>query len=233
MKKLTTLLLSLFFFGVCTAQKTVKYSKKIYTIGVSSTQDEFVVLTKDYIQLKIKYNFQTSIKEDDISDIHNKYGSEYIEKICRPIIRAAMREIFVKYSLEEIFSTKREATINEIQEKVRIEFLNSKITLERLLIETIELPQRIKVAIEKKIAAQQEIEIQRYKLEVAKMESQRELIKAESMAKKNQILDASLTEKVLKLKYIETLSKFTTSKNTKVIIIGKEKIDLPKILEEK
>lgn len=233
MKTLTTIILSLFFFGICNAQKTVKYSKKIYTIGVSSNQDEIAVLTKDYIELKIKYNFLTSIKENDVPEIHNKYGSEYIENICRPTIHAAMREAFVKCRLKEIFSTKRETTINELKENIRANFQNSKITLERLLIKEIELPQQIKAAMQEKMAAQQEIEIQKYKLEVAKMNSQKELIKAESIAKKNQIIDASLTEKLLKLKYIETLSELSKSKNTKVLILGNNKLDLPEIFQEK
>jgi hypothetical protein len=54
----------------------------------------------------------------------------------------------------------------------------------------------------------------------------------EAEAERNLMLDKRLTERVLQLKYIETLNKLAESSNAKVIIFSDEKINIPKMLKE-
>jgi prohibitin 1 len=214
------------------AQKTIQYEKKTYITGVSSEQDEISVISKDLITLGIKYAFLTSIKKEDIPVIHDSYGPDYIEKVCLPVIRSSARQTIGGYTVEEIFSSKRDVIENEILETSKNILYKHSINLEGLYITNIELPQKIREAMEEKLVTEQEILIRENRIKISKMDSERQRIKAEGTAEYNRILDSSLTEKVLQMKYIEVLSELAKSQNTKIIILDSNKPELPIIIEK-
>ena len=61
-------------------------------------------------------------------------------------------------------------------------------------------------------------------------EEERKIIEAKAKAESNQILTASLSDKILKDKGIEATLKLANSPNSKIIIIGSGKDGLPLIL---
>lgn len=92
------------------------------------------------------------------------------------------------------------------------------------------MPSTIKSAIESKLKQEQEALEYVFKLEKAQQEAERQRIDAEGKAKANQILSASITDKILQEKGIDATLKLAESPNTKVIIIGNSKDGLPLIL---
>ena len=85
-------------------------------------------------------------------------------------------------------------------------------------------------AIEEKIQAEQLSLKFEYILDQEKQESERKIIEAKAKAESNQILTASLSDKILKDKGIEATLKLANSPNSKIIIIGSGKDGLPLIL---
>jgi prohibitin 1 len=67
-------------------------------------------------------------------------------------------------------------------------------------------------------------------LTTARKEAERQRIESEGKAKANEILSASLTDKILKEKGIEATLKLSESPNSKVIVIGSGDGGLPIIL---
>eukprot|EP00389_Voromonas_pontica_P001416 GDKH01002126.1.p1 GENE.GDKH01002126.1~~GDKH01002126.1.p1 ORF type:complete len:104 (-),score=18.63 GDKH01002126.1:242-532(-) len=92
------------------------------------------------------------------------------------------------------------------------------------------LPPTIKAAIENKLKQEQESLEYEFKLEKAKKEAERQRIDAEGKAKANEILSASLTDKILTEKGIEATLELAKSPNAKVVVVGSGKDGLPIIL---
>ena len=67
-------------------------------------------------------------------------------------------------------------------------------------------------------------------LEKERQEAERKIIEAGAKARSNEILNASLTDKILKDKGIEATMELAKSSNAKVVVIGGGKDGLPLIL---
>ena len=104
------------------------------------------------------------------------------------------------------------------------------VELNQILIRSIVLPPTIKSAIEGKLKQEQESLEYEFKLEKAEKEAERQRIDAEGKANANRILNASLTDKILREKGIIATLKLAESPNTKVVIIGNSADGLPLIL---
>jgi regulator of protease activity HflC (stomatin/prohibitin superfamily) len=102
--------------------------------------------------------------------------------------------------------------------------------MKALLIRSINLPEKIKVAIESKLQQEQEALAYQFKLEKEKSEAERKRIAAEGEAKANKIINSSLTPALLKMRGIEATIKLSESPNSKVVVIGSGKEGMPLIL---
>jgi regulator of protease activity HflC (stomatin/prohibitin superfamily) len=117
-----------------------------------------------------------------------------------------------------------------IQKDLELTLSKNFVTLRAALIREISLPEKVRTAIEEKIQAEQLSLKFEYILDQEKQESERKIIEAKAKAESNQILTASLSDKILKDKGIEATLKLANSPNSKIIIIGSGKDGLPLIL---
>ena len=96
----------------------------------------------------------------------------------------------------------------------------------------ITLPSSIKQAIENKLTQEQASLEYEFRLEREQKEAERIRIQAEGKAEANKILNASLTENILKEKGIQATLELASSPNSKVVVIGNSD-GLPIILNDK
>jgi regulator of protease activity HflC (stomatin/prohibitin superfamily) len=89
-----------------------------------------------------------------------------------------------------------------------------------LLIRSIELPNQIKVAIESKLQQEQEALAYQFRLDKEKSEAERKRIQAEGEARANNIINNSLTDRLLKMRGIEATLELAKSPNSKVVVVG-------------
>jgi regulator of protease activity HflC (stomatin/prohibitin superfamily) len=94
------------------------------------------------------------------------------------------------------------------------------IDLRAILIRDIELPEKVRTAIEKKLEAEQGSLQNEFILTREKQEAERRLIEAQAKADANRILSASLSDKILQDKGIEATLELAKSPNSKVIVVG-------------
>ena len=104
------------------------------------------------------------------------------------------------------------------------------VELKATLIRDISLPDKVKNAIEEKIEAEQLALKYVYILQQERKEAERKIIEANAKSESNKILNASLTDKILKDKGIEATLQLANSANSKVIVIGSGQDGLPLIL---
>lgn len=202
----------------------------IYDVRTNEDFETMSVLSKNGLTITVELSYRYMPMAEKIGYLHNEIGTAYLERIIKPEIRSATREVIGKYLPEELYSTKREAIQDEIFSLTSKSIAEKHIVLDAVLIREVALPDKLKAAIEQKLEAEQMAFQYEFRLDQERKEAERKIIEAQAKADANKILNASLTDKILQDKGIEATLELANSPNSKVIIVGSGDNGLPLIL---
>ncbi|HIG32911.1 MAG TPA: prohibitin family protein [Flavobacteriales bacterium] len=202
----------------------------VYDVKIHETFEKMEVLSKNGLSIKIDLSFRYMPVQEKIGYLHDEIGRDYLERIIKPEIRSVTREVIGNYLPEELYSTKREAIEDEIEELTRIKVEAKYLTLDAILIRDVTLPLTLRNGIEKKLVQEQESLEYEFKIDKARKEAERKEIEANGIAKFQQIVNRTITPQLLKWKGVEATQEIAKSSNAKVIVIGNGDGDLPIIL---
>jgi len=202
----------------------------IYDTRVEEGVEDMDVLSKNGLNIQVELTYRYRPIPERIGFLHNNIGNEYKRRIIIPEVRSATREVIGQYLPEELYSTKREAIQIEIFEKTRKAIESKDLELDAILIRSVQLPQTLQTAIEMKLEEEQQSFQYEFKLEKERQEAERKIIEANAKAEANRILNASLSDKILRDKGIEATLELAQSPNSKVVIVGGGGDGLPLIL---
>ncbi len=202
----------------------------IYDTRIDEAFEGMDVLSKNGLNIEVELSYRFRPIGDRIGYLHNNVGKGYVDRIINPEIRSATREVIGQYLPEELYSTKREAIQIEIFEKTFAAIKKKDLELDAVLIRSVKLPAKLKAAIEMKLEEEQQSFQYEFKLEKERKEAERKIIEATAKAEANRILNASLSDKILRDKGIEATLELAQSPNTKVVIVGGGGDGLPLIL---
>jgi regulator of protease activity HflC (stomatin/prohibitin superfamily) len=139
----------------------------------------------------------------------------------------------VYYDAVALYSSKRDEFQNRIYKSIEEDFRKRGLFLEQLLIRNINLPTSVKQSIESKINAEQDAQKMQFVLQKEKQEAERKRVEAQGIADYQQILSTGLSDRQLQYEMIKAQKEIATSANTKVIIMGGGKGNLPFMLGDK
>jgi regulator of protease activity HflC (stomatin/prohibitin superfamily) len=202
----------------------------VYDVKIKESVEKLEVLSRNGLNIKVELSYRYYPVHQDIGILHQTVGRNYHEAIIKPEIRSSTRQVIGKYIPEELYSTKRETIQDEIYTQTKAALEEKNIILDAVLIREVALPPTLQAAIENKLKQEQESLEYEFRLDKQRKESERIIIEAEAKSRANIILNASLTEKILRDKGIEATVKLSTSPNAKTIVIGSAKDGLPLIL---
>lgn len=202
----------------------------IYDVRVDEAFETMDVLSKNGLNITVELSYRFQPDAQKIGYLHDEIGKEYVTRIIKPEIRSATREVIGQYLPEELYSTKREAIQDEIFTKTLNSVSEKNLVLDAILIRSVQLPENLRSAIEQKLQEEQLAFQFDFKLDRERKEAERKIIEAQAKADANRILNASLTDKILRDKGIEATLTLATSPNSKVVIVGGEGDGLPLIL---
>jgi len=202
----------------------------IYETRQQEIAEDMNVLSSNGLEIKADVSAWYRPEYGKLGLLHARIGKEYLRRVVIPALRSSARSVIGRYTPEQIYSTKRDAIQDEIFEEAKNILDEKYVDLSQILIRSIVLPPTIKSAIEGKLKQEQESLEYEFKLQKAKKEAQRQIIDAEGKAEANRILNASLTNNILREKGISATLQLSESTNTKIIIIGNSGDGLPLIL---
>ncbi len=205
-------------------------SMYVYDVREKQLEEEMEVLSKNGLNIKVDVTVRFNPIYDKIGDLHEKFGKDYVNTLVRPEVRSAVRKVIGRFEPEELYSTRREEVQDMINDDIELALTKNYIALKATLIRDISLPDRVKNAIEEKIEAEQLALKYEYILQQERKEAERKIIEAQAKSDANRILNASLTDKILRDKGIEATIKLAESPNSKVVIVGSGSNGLPLIL---
>ena len=202
----------------------------IYDTRINEDFEKMDVLSKNGLSITVELSYRYFVIPEKIGYLHDEIGKDYVNRIINPEIRSATREVIGKYLPEELYSTKREAIQDEIYSSTKERMESRYLGLDAVLIRSVQLPEKLKAAIEYKLEEEQAAFQYEFRLDKERKEAERKIIEAQAKADANKILNASLTDKILRDKGIEATLELANSPNSKVIIVGGGKEGLPLIL---
>lgn len=173
--------------------------------GQRAGADAITALTKEGLNVDLDMTVLYRLQEEKASDVYRELGLKYDEKIIRPTIRTAIRDIIAQYEAKDIYSEKREEAAGKIKDQLAEDLDERGITVENVLLRNVKLPANLANAIQEKLQAEQEAEKYDFILVREKKEKERKVIEAEGRRDAQRIINESLTTNYLYFLYINEL----------------------------
>jgi regulator of protease activity HflC (stomatin/prohibitin superfamily) len=202
----------------------------LYDVTESKIEETMDVLDKNGLSIKVDVSVRFHPIYTRVGYLHEIFRGDYVNRLVIPEVRSTVRKVMGRYTAEEIYSTMRSEVETSIIRETEDILDENYITMRALLIRSINLPEQIKMAIENKLKQEQEALAYQFRLDREKSEAERKRIQAEGEARANEIINNSLTDKLLKMRGIEATTRLAESENAKVIVIGSGENGLPLIL---
>lgn len=208
-----------------------------YTMSIAAEEgqrygdDAILSLTKDGLEIAMDLTVWYHLDASEAAIVFQKIGKDYVAKILRPAARTAIRNTTVKYNAVEIYSEKREEVQTEINKQLEKDLEERGIVLEKVLLRNIQLPVKVKNAIEAKLEAEQDAQKMEFVLLKEIKEADRKKIEAGGIASAQRIIAVSLIGErgraYLSWKYLENLKNLYQSPNNTIVIAPYDKSFIP------
>jgi regulator of protease activity HflC (stomatin/prohibitin superfamily) len=201
----------------------------LYNVRVQEYKHEMPVLTKEGLSVGLHISIRYHPEAEMVGMLHKRVGPGYRDKIVVPEVEAALRTIMGEFTMPQVYGSERglvQKVINDSLEHVSQKFVK----VDGIVLRSVELPQKVKDAVEEKMTWQELAEAYQYKLDRETKEAQRKAIEADGVKKYNDIINSSLTPGLLKWRAIEASKELATSPNAKTIVIGNTSGGLPVML---
>jgi regulator of protease activity HflC (stomatin/prohibitin superfamily) len=173
--------------------------------GQRNEADQIQALTKEGLMIDLDITVFHHLIEDRASDVYKELGSDFQEKIIRPEIRSAIREVIAKYDAKAVYSEKRAEVASSINQRLAETVEPRGIVVEQVLLRNVTLPSKLAESIQEKLQAEQESQRYDFLLEKEKKEADRKRIEAEGQRDAQKIINESLTNNYLEYLYIKEL----------------------------
>lgn len=201
----------------------------IYEVRKQVAFHDFDVISNKGLIIHLSLAVRYRPEYDLLGILHQQIGPAYLNRVILPQIESVMRKQLGVYTAEEIYTNKEGLLTNAILTALD-EVGRNYVEVEDIIIRSIRLPNKIVHAIEKKLEQEEFMKSYEFRIDTAKKEAERLEIEASGINRYHKIIDASLTEAILRHKGIEATKELAESDNAKVVIIGGGKDGLPIIL---
>ncbi len=201
--------------------KTQNYTMSgLHDEGKQVGDDAIRVLTADGLEVTIDLTVLYRVLPNEAPRIVRETGSDYENKVVRPITRTRIRDNAVYYDAIALYSTRRDEFQARIFKGIEQDFNKRGLLLENLLVRNITLPATVKSSIEQKIQAEQEAQKMQFVLQKERQEADRKRVEAQGIADYQRIINESLTDKQLQYEQIQVMRNLAASNNAKMIFMG-------------
>lgn len=206
------------------------HEMSVQTETLKETAD---VPSNEGLILRLDTSLQYRLDRDKASEVFQKIGLSFVEKIIEPNLRSAVREVTSSHNASALYTGAREEVAERIQEALVHSLAPQGIFVERVLLRDVQLPAMLKTSIEAKQQAEQDALRMSFILQKEKQEAERKRIEAQGVADFQRIVAQGISPQLLEWKGIEATEKLAMSPNSKIVMIGNSKSGLPIIFEPK
>lgn len=190
--------------------------------GDSEEDESFSASSSEGKAMQIEMTFTYQYQADSVNDVFTRFkgqsGKDVRDSFIKPNIISWTKEVIARYKVSDILGEERANVNIALTEYLSEKFEKYGITIANVSLSNIEVDDETRQAINAKITAQQNAETQsinnqtnidkaaaeaQVKLTQAQAEADAKMIQAEAEAKANELLQQSLTDKILRQEYID------------------------------
>ena len=190
--------------------------------GDSEGDESFSASSSEGKAMQIEMTFTYQYQPDSVNDVFTRFkgqsGKDVRDSFIKPNMISWTKEVIARYKVSDILGEERANVNIALTEYLSEKFEKYGITIANVSLSNIEDDEETRQAINAKITAQQNAETQsinnqtnidkaaaeaQVKLTQAQAEADAKKIQAEAEAKANELLQKSLTDKILRQEYID------------------------------
>lgn len=190
--------------------------------GDSEGDESFSASSSEGKAMQIEMTFTYQYQAESVNDVFTRFkgqsGKNVRDSFIKPNIISWTKEVIARYKVSDILGEERANVNIALTEYLSEKFEKYGITIANVSLSNIEVDDETRQAINAKITAQQNAETQsinnqtnidkaaaeaQVKLTQAQAEADAKKIQAEAEAKANELLQQSLTDKILRQEYID------------------------------
>lgn len=190
--------------------------------GDSEGDESFSASSSEGKAMQIEMTFTYQYQPDSVNDVFTRFkgqsGKDVRDSFIKPNMISWTKEVIARYKVSDILGEERANVNIALTDYLSEKFEKYGITIANVSLSNIEVDEETRQAINAKITAQQNAETQsinnqtnidkaaaeaQVKLTQAQAEADAKMIQAEAEAKANELLQQSLTDKILRQEYID------------------------------
>lgn len=178
-------------------EKIVKMNIQVQKVELDTTS-----ASKDLqdVNMKLAVNYRVDGKK--AIKLYKNVGTKYEEVILQPAIQESIKAITSYYTAEELITNRSEVSVKcmkTLQSKVE----KYGLSIDNFNITNFSFSEEFNKAIEEKQVAEQKVLTAKQELEKEKIEAEKKIVKAEAEKQANELKQASLTDNLIKEKFID------------------------------
>jgi prohibitin 2 len=212
----------------------------LYPVRLQQGSRDFDVLTRDGLMMTVSIACRFRLSVPAVGWLHRNIGPDYMETLIAPSLGSYARLIISRNSTDELYSERRAAIQQEIKSAIAADIAQRTeqndatgrpaVLLDDVLILGIRFPLAVQAAIDRKMEQFQLREEYNYRIQREELETKRKEIEARGIAQFQSIVGAGISDNFLRWKSIDATLALAQSPNTKVVVIGNGKDNVPLFL---
>jgi len=188
------------------------------------------VPTKEGLIVDLDVALLFHVDKEKVRNLYLTTGEKFVTTIIAPELASAVRGLTSEADAKALYTSGRSEIQRKLKDDLKRVFAPRGIVLEDVLLKAIVLPMQLTRAIEMKAQAEQEANRMQFILDKERQEAERKTIEAHGIAEFQRIVSQGLSPGLLQWKGIEATTQLAQSKNSKIVIMGNSRGDLPVIL---
>ncbi|MEL6646540.1 MAG: prohibitin family protein [Pseudomonadota bacterium] len=201
----------------------------IYDVRLQIRENRYDLLTSDGLPVTILVAIRYRADVRLLPTLHVNVGKDYADKVVFPETEAVLRRAVGQYTAEEVYTSGR-GFLETVIANSLIEGEERYVIVDAVLVRGVILPEAVRIAIEDKMALQEQSKAYEFRIDIERQEAERKRIEAEGIQVYQNTISQSLTPDLLRWQGIRATSDLAESDNAKTVVIGSGSDGLPIIL---
>lgn len=139
--------------------------------------------SKEGLDITADVTVQFRINREQAAILHKQLGANYLKTVIRPQVRSKVRDAIGQFNAADLISTKRQEVEAKVTDALKTEFSRNNLILDSVLLRELKIPASVAQAIEQKQTAEQQVAVEKNRLQQANIAAQRTVVEAEAQAK--------------------------------------------------
>ena len=200
-----------------------------YEVRTQNLTSQVQALSLDGLRINLEISVLYHPDVENVGLLHKEIGPDYAERFARPRAIEAVRTSVGNYDPHQLYQMDLGTIENVILQELRSKKQNL-IDFEAVVVRNISLPTSLNEAITNKLTQEQNAFAYDYIIQREEKEARRKRIEAIGYQTFYSIVANALTPQLLTWKGIDATVQLAQSNNSKVVIVGSGKDQLPLIL---